>query len=346
MKLRFINWRGFVFLLVYFFTILYTLTFPSSVSWFIFYSFSFVLLAAFFSARLKVYFKNIQWVVTEDNRLDLSFTLYRRWHLLFLLSSFELILTDQQGTQLFQTIYPDLFLKNHSELRALSQPIARGHYEQLAVHIRGLGLFGLFRHRSTHSLSVDFAIYPKKAPQDRILKLLSEQAIRLTDLDSLSHAFEVKELRAYQPRDAIGSIDWKSSLKREQWMIKEYDREDHLSISLYFLGFSSSQFEDLLSLAYSLDQYLSAYSKNDLALLGSFSGQTAKHSHPDDYLTIQSSEDHQHLLKLLGPLDTFKTTILIIAPRNMSFPDSIKNMPNLFILDERQLGSLKGGAEK
>ncbi|MFC6464700.1 DUF58 domain-containing protein [Marinilactibacillus sp. GCM10026970] len=346
MKQRFINWRGLTFVLLYFFTILYTLTFPSSVSWFIFYSFSLVLLVAFFSSRLKIYFKNIQWVVTEDNRLDLSFTLYRRWHLLFLLSSFELILTDQQGIQIFQTVYPDLFLKNHSEFRALSQHMTRGHYEQLTVQTRGLGLFGLFRHRFTHSLSVDFAIYPKKAPQERILKLLSEQAIRLTDLDSLSHAFEVKELRAYQPRDAIGSIDWKSSLKREQWMIKEYDREDHLSISLYFVGFSSSRFEDLLSLAYSLDQYLSVNSKNDLHLLGSFNGQTTKHSHPDDYLTIQPSEDDQRLLKLLGPLDTFKTTILIIAPRNISLPDTIKNTPNLFILDERQLNSLKGGAEE
>ncbi|WP_208560721.1 DUF58 domain-containing protein [Marinilactibacillus kalidii] len=344
MKRSFINWIACAWLLFYFFVIAYALTFPSVVTWFIVYAFTFMLLTALFTAWMKPSIEPINWQIADNAHLSLSIRIKQRSKWLFLSPSFKLILYSDQDKAFHQVIYPALFFKNHSTVHLDALILARGHYDDLKVGIQATGLFGIFRHRSVHKLPLDLNIYPMRLPHASVLKLLTENVIHLIGSDPLAQqAYQVKELRPYQSRDALSSIDWKSSMKRDQWMIKDYDREEPLPVRLSFIGMPSPQFESLLSLAYSLALHLEATTKLDLSLIGAFDGQSQKRKQLQDFLMIQPSTDQEDLMVLLGHSENSKQTTIIITSNRSSLPVSLTASSHTFILDERQLTLLKGG---
>lgn len=334
------SWHSLSFIILYFLMGLYTLTFPATVTWFIISVFTLVLLTAFLSARLRVRFKNVYWKINDVGDVNILFQLIHRYPLLFLFSSLTLTLSDSSVSK---TIHCSAFLKHAIQVRFASVPLTRGRYDHLMLEIKGYGLFGIFKHHSIHKLPVELSVYPKTLTTSNLNELLEEQSIQSIKSNPVSqHEFQVKEIRQYQSRDSLSAIDWKSSLKREQWMIKEYDVEELKPFVLCFVGAPSLHFEQLLSLTYTLYQKLSASYTVTLYLIGQFDESPQIHQTSQDFLTIQPSNDQVQLNHLINTLEIDSKSILIIKPSEIPIPDQWAHAASISILTEDHFYSMKG----
>lgn len=334
------SWHSLSFIILYLLMGLYTLTFPDTVTWFIMYVFTLVLLIAFLSARLRVRLEKIYWKTNGAGDVDILFQLIHRYPLLFLFSSLTLTLSDSSVSK---TIHCSAFFKHAIQVRFASVPLTRGHYDHLMLEIKGYGLFGIFKHHSMHKLPVELSIYPKILTTSKLTELLEEQSIQSIKSNPVSqHEFQVKEIRQYQTRDSLSTIDWKSSLKREQWMIKEYDVEELKPFVLCFVGSPSLHFEQLLSLTYTLYQKLSASYKVTLYLIGQFDESPQIHQSAKDFLIIQPSNDQIQLKHLVNTIEINSESMLIIKPNEMNLPNHLDYTASISILTEDHLYSMKG----
>lgn len=334
------SWHSLSFIILYLLMSLYTLTFPDTLTWFIMYAFTLVLLTAFLSARLRVRFKKIYWRTNGVGDVDILFHLIHRYPLLFLFSSLKLTLSDSSTSK---TIHCSAFFKHAIQVHFDSVPLTRGRYDHLMLEIEGYGLFGIFKHHSMHKLPVELSIYPKTLTNSNLTELLDEKSIQSIKSNPVSqHEFQVKEIRQYQTRDSLSAIDWKSSLKREQWMIKEYDVEELKPFILCFVGSPSVQFEQLLSLTYTLYQKLSASYTVTLYLIGQFDESTQIHQAAQDFLTIQPSNDSVQLKYLVNTIEITSESMLIIKSNEMSLPNHLNYAASISILTEDHLYSMKG----
>lgn len=334
------NWRPLSFIILYLLVGLYTLTFPSTLTWFILYAFTLVLLVAFLSARFQIQFKNIRWKINAVSDVDILFNLTHRYPFLFLFSSLKLTISD---SDIARTIHPTAFLKHSIQVQFDSIPLNRGRYDHIILELEGYGLFGIFKHYSKHKLPVEILIYPKVLTPSVLIKLMDEQAIQSIKINPISqHEFQVKEMRQYQTRDSLSSIDWKSSLKRDQWMIKEYDVEELKPFVLCFIGSSSLHFEQLLSLTYTLYQKLSTSYTVALYLLGQFEESTVLRQSHQDFLTIQPSHDQLQLQQLLHDIEVTSENMLVIKSKEMPLPARFDHTGSISILTEGHLHSMKG----
>lgn len=334
------NWHSLSFIILYLLVGLYTLTFPGTVTWFILYAFTLVLFIAFLSARLQVQFKKIHWKVNAVSDVDILFSLTHRYPFLFLFSSLKLTISD---SDISRTIHPAAFFKHSIQVRFDSIPLTRGRYDHIILEIEGYGLFGIFKHHSEHKLPVEILIYPKVLTNSTLTNLMDEQSIQSIKSNPVSqHEFQVKEIRQYQTRDSLSSIDWKSSLKRDQWMIKEYDVEELKPFVLCFIGSSSLHFEQLLSLTYTLYQKLSTSYTVTLYLLGQFEESTVIRQTHQDFLMIQPSHDQLQLQQLINEIEVTSESMLVIKSKEMPLPARFDHIGSISILTEGHLHSMKG----
>ncbi|API88233.1 hypothetical protein BKP56_02470 [Marinilactibacillus sp. 15R] len=334
------SWRFLSFFFLYLLITLYTFTFPETVTWFIFYAFTLVLLIAFLSTPLNIQFKDIDWKIHDNGTVDLIFTLTPRWSLAFMMSSLKLTLLESSS---LRTIYPTAFFKHMIQVRFGNFSLTRGQYNHLTLEIKGYGLFGIFKYYSKQNIPVLISIFPTHLTKKALVSLIDTQSIKTAQSSSFSHhEFQVKEIRQYQSRDSLSAIDWKSSLKREQWMVKEYDTEEIRPITLCFFGSSSLQFEELLNLTYSLYQHLSISHKIRLLLIGDFDGVTLSKDDKRDFLTIQPSADTQKIKKLIDRLDYTAEQLIIVKPSDLTIPVYLSQPASCTIMTEKQLTPEKG----
>lgn len=328
------------FLLIYALVVLYTLTFPSTVTWFAFYAFTFVLVAAFLSARFHAVFKQIKTEVHSDGTLSLLFNVVRRFRLLFLVPVIQATLLSE-GEPYSQQI--SAYFKRKLSVHFSDLKLPRGHHDKLKVELKGSGLLGIFNHRSMHSLPVDLDVYPKRLSKSAIHGLMHNRQLGLINRRFVAqHEYQVKEIRKYQSRDSLSHIDWKSSLKRDNWMIKEYETEEQKPLSLYFAGIDSPNFESLLSLAYSLYQELSATHPVTLNLCGSFNGEIKVKQTHQDFLSIQPCSEKHLLAEQINSRLLTSETILIIYPKTDPISDLLNNSTTIIPLTEDHLPAAEG----
>lgn len=335
------SWRSLSFFFFYFFIIFYTFTFPGTVTWFIFYTFTLVLLIAFLSTRLTIKFKDINWKVQANGKVDLLFKITPRWSWLFMLSSLKFTLLEPTT---LKTVYSDAFFRRMIQVHFDPFSLTRGQYNHLSLEVEGYGLFGIFNYYSKQNLPVLLSIFPEPLSKSNLISLMDNQSINSNRYNPFSnHEFQVKEIRTYQTRDSLSSIDWKSSLKREQWMIKEYETEEIKPIILCFLGSPSLQFEQLLSLTYSLYQYLSVSHDTIVHLIGDFEGITLSKNNKGDFLTIQPSTNTQKIKQLINNLDYKAAQVLIVKPSDLTISSpSFNQSVSSTVLTENHLKIMKG----
>lgn len=328
------NWRLLSYLILYCLVVLYTLTFPTAVSWFVFYSFTFLLFLSYLSTKLYLVVENVNWQNSQINGAEISCNLYTLGRVPFFLPFVEVTLS--KGSYI-QTVHTSAFFARNINVSFTDFTLPRGHHESLDLNVRGVGLFGIFRYQTTRKVAVSLDVYPDILPKSSLASLIQDisPTFRRKNVSSL-HEFHVRDIRTYQDRDSLSDIDWKSSLKRDKWMIKEYDHEDPSPIGIYFFGVPSSHFEDLLSIAYSIYQDLLIHQNAAIYLFGEFKGSiTAKQSR-ESFLHVQPAIDEERLIQLWDEHAPKTGKKILIAPKSYSLPVHVNRKEIVVQLTEDQ----------
>lgn len=143
-------------------------------------------------------------------------------------------------------------------------PQHRGIYNNGSVELSFSAPFGFFRHRKTKEHNSEVIIYPKVIPIKNLYLSTSTFFSSNESKVKKKHRFgqEYYGVRDYRPKDPLRFVHWKSTAKKGQLMIKEYEDEyiSHLSIAtdLNYIesnGIERNPTEDSLSLAISLANY-------------------------------------------------------------------------------------------
>ncbi|EXJ23818.1 hypothetical protein ADIAL_0610 [Alkalibacterium sp. AK22] len=332
-------------LILYFFLyvliLLYTLAFATTVSWFILYSFTLMLLLAFLSSRQRLVIYGVNWYKTESGKVGVSCKVRGRHRLPLVLSSMSLKLNTEGHSN---TQYSTCFLSRLVPVYFQPVKLTRGLHEHLRLDIEAVSIFGLWKRRLTYALPVHIEIYPAVMTKTNRGKLMRNITPRLSvALHSPIHEFYVKEIRRYQQRDAMSLIDWKTSLRRGHWMVKDYEHEEEAPIDIYFYGTASDEFEFLLSIAYNLVMELNPSLTPNLYLLGMFGNRPGIRQSISDFLSIQPVDNPASLSDLYRhSLVTDRKRIIIKASRCTLPSQQTANQPDL-ILTEHDLHFLKGG---
>ncbi|MCC5894457.1 MAG: DUF58 domain-containing protein [Alkalibacterium sp.] len=327
--------------LFYGLVILYTVTFSTTVAWFLFYAFTLLLLLSFLSTRHTFVIQHINWYKTDENRINLSLTLTSKRKLPFFLSSIRLsLLKDNESS----TQYKSSFFSRKVPVTFDSLLLPRGLHEQLTLEFEAVSLFGIWRRRLSYQIPVNVAVYPSVLTKSNRAKLMKTITPNLMNaMHSSLHEFYVKEIRNYQNRDAFSAIDWKTSLRRGQWMVKDYDLEEEAPIDLYFYGGSSTDFEFLLSVTYSLYIELNELITAQLYLVGEFEEGPALRQAEHNLLTIQPSTNDRAMAQIIRQsLSTDRKHILIKAS-DCKLPTGLTPAKTDSVFDEHDLHFLKGG---
>lgn len=335
------KFRIFCYLLLYALVTLYTLTFSTTVAWFIFYAFTLLLLVSFISIRHTFLIHHINWYKSDENHVDLSLTLTSKRKLPLSLSSVQLSLVKKNEST---TLYTSSFFSRSIPVNFESLLLPRGLHEQLSVEMEAVSLFGIWKRRLTFDIPVDISVYPKVLTKSARAKLMKTINPNLTNsIYSSLHEFYVKEIRGYENRDAFSAIDWKTSMRRGQWMVKDYEHEEEAPVNIYFYGASPSEFEFLLSVTYSLTIELNQMIKSKLFLIGQFEdGPALKHG--EHYLlTIQPSTNEQEMAQILRQSLSADRKHILIKASDCKLPTGLTPSKTDMTLDEHDLRFLKGG---
>lgn len=332
-----ITWYLFLYALV----ILYTLTFSTTVAWFLFYAFSLLLLLAFLSSLHTPVISSVDWEKVNNKQIVVSLTIQskRGWPLL--LSSLDLnLFKDSQK----RSLHRSTFLARKVNVTFAPIELTRGYHDSLTLKVHATGLFGIFSRFLTYTIPVAVSIYPEllqKSQRAELVRKLSQTLVPV--LFSPIHEFYVKEIRSYQDRDTISSIDWKSSLRRGTWLVKDYDTLEESPFDLFFYGASPSDFEFLLSVTYSLYKELNQTFKVTLHLIGDFNHHTDIHYTQKHFLTIQPTSNTDSASHILRHLLSGGKNHLVIMASDAHVPSGLSNNPSIIMLDEHALHFLKGG---
>lgn len=341
MELMWSRFRVIWYLLLYGLVILYTVTFPTTVAWFLFYSFSLLLLLSFVSTRHTFIIQNVNWYKTDENRITLSLTLTSKRKLPFFLSSANLTLLKGNESD---TQYQSSFFSRKVPVTFNQLLLPRGQHDHLTVDFEAVSLFGVWRRHLSFEIPVDVAVYPAVLTKSNRARLMRTINPELTNaIHSSLHEFYVKEIRGYQNRDAFSAIDWKSSMRRGQWMVKDYELEEDAPVDLYFYGGSPTDFEFLLSVTYSLYIELNKMITSQLYLIGQFEDGPSLRETEHSLLTIYPSTDDRAMAQIIRQsLSTDRKHILIKAS-DCKLPSGFSPSKADMILDEHDLHFLKGG---
>ena len=333
--------RHFWFLFVYLAVTVYMLIFPATASWYIFYAFSLWLLLSFFSTRQSYHLTHMDRFRTEDGQYTFLFIIENKSRIPYFVSTVEVTMLMPHVRQ---TDHVSVLFNRQIASRFHSVPLPRGHHDRLTLDITSTGLFGVWKRHKRLIVPVAIDIFPHLLTTSEREKLMYTIDPRFTRPSrSFEHDYYMNELRAFQNRDTLSGIDWKASLKRGEWMVKEYETEEESPVVLYFLGLETDTFEALLSLAYSLLQDLKETQKTELYLLGRFGEEVNVKQTEDSFLTIEPAGDQDELARLFRQLADKKTRKIIIRSRTFTAPlPPSSDLDHLYI-DEELLGQVKGG---
>lgn len=332
--------RVILYLLLYVLVIFYTLTFPTTVAWFLFYSFTLLIVLAYVTSRSTVVVTRVHSTLAQANQLTVHLTLSSKtWLPLFWPNMTVRLSKNNQNRHISQSV---LLRKN---VHLSFQPILlnRGHHDSIDLTVESTGLFGLYSRWFSQTLPIDVAVYPALMTKSDRASLIKDLSTLLSQSTYSSlHEFYVKEIRNYQNRDSLSAIDWKSSMRRGQWMVKDYENEEEAPFAVVFYGYKSSQFESLLSVAYNLYNELQALASCDLLLLGQFDTIPSFGETPSSFLSIEASSDNQQLSTLFNNKVPLDKRLFIITPDSHLLPTHTILTSQYYIIDESRLNSLKG----
>jgi uncharacterized protein (DUF58 family) len=115
----------------------------------------------------------------------------------------------------------------------------RGVYRQDAFAIRTRFPFGFFEKSRRVDSDIEILVYPRVEPADQfydVLPLLSGEMASYFR----GRGHELHSLRYYQPTDSARFVDWKTTAKAGQLMVREFAREDERRVMLVLDPFIGS----------------------------------------------------------------------------------------------------------
>jgi len=119
----------------------------------------------------------------------------------------------------------------------------RGVYRQDAFAIRTRFPFGFFEKSRHVDSDLEILAYPRVEPADQFYEVLP-----LLSGEMASHfrgrGHELHSLRDYQPTDSARFVDWKTTAKRSQLMVREFAREDERRVMIVLDPFIGSGAND------------------------------------------------------------------------------------------------------
>ncbi|WP_423188300.1 DUF58 domain-containing protein [Alkalibacterium sp. f15] len=334
--------RLILFLLFYLAIVVYTLIFPTTTSWFIFYALTLWIIISFLSTRQSYHLTHTERIKKDDNHFSFAFTIQNKRRYPFFLTAVKINLLLNNTQQTFYT--STLFSRQiDSEFQAVVLP--RGHHDTLTLEITAIGLFGVWKKHTQLTVPINIDVFPiilKKSERDKLMHTLTAHFTQTSR--SFNHDYYMNEIRTFQNRDALAGIDWKASLKRGQWMVKEYEAEEEMPVDFYFLGFNTASFEDLLSLGYSLLQDLKATRKVNVFLIGRFDNKTTVKTTEDSFLTIEPIKSHHELAEASRSIFNNQSSKIIIKSREVQIPLPLNSHLDHRFIDEGTLLQVKGGS--
>ncbi|MFD2308074.1 DUF58 domain-containing protein [Enterococcus termitis] len=134
-------------------------------------------------------------------------------------------------------------------------PAQRGFFQELPFVFISSDWLDLFTKQTTINLRGPFIVQP--VIQQEISEKLYEQLLIFQPNLALAfgtQTFLIRNFRPYQKGDALHSIDWKQTGKRNELIVKEYEHESESDTHFLFYGIAHEQFEEILSIYYSFTQ--------------------------------------------------------------------------------------------
>ncbi len=256
---RFTKFTKIISILLFSFAIfLYVVTFNNSTGWWLFFFLIFLLL--FDLLTLLPSLKKIElrltgttvFTMSEQNTITGELFRYRTVLVpLFFLELFPVLKARIERQRFY------LYSGQKKELSFRWTPMQRGIDQQLSFILISSDWLGLFTKQITIDVAGPLIVQPLF--QKEAAEQLSEQLLMIQPNFAVTfgtQTFMIRNFRPYQTGDPLHSIDWKQTGKRNELIIKEYEHE--LDVDTYFLfyGIAHQQFEEILSLYYSLIQLL------------------------------------------------------------------------------------------
>ncbi len=209
---------------------------------------------------------------------------------------------------------PDLPANGRREIRVEITPRSRGYLHFYGFEIARTDPFGLCRALSSIPAPQKVIVLPKRYRLPRLTlpgaRRHHARGVRLAA--SIGNDGEFVSLREYRPGDNLRQIHWKSSAKRNEWIIKEHQEEFYARQALILDTFSTSahsdRFEEAVSIAASLVCALQTQeSLLDLLFVGDRSYR---------FSSGRGTSSYDHLLEILAAVQTCrdKTFDAIAAP--------------------------------
>lgn len=312
----------------------YVLTFPSSFAWIIFYFFTFLFVFSYMStlfswgkATVSVHTlpgeqKKVRAFLHTKNRLPL---LVPRLSFTLTAGSFE-VATEA-----------DAFFRRRLAVSFPVVTLPRGHYSTLHLRTEGYDLFHLFPYASNKRIPVSLDVFPS----------LPTETIRKKALETIAPAVasrsrfgandeQFRQLRARQEQDSMKDVDWKTSFRKRQLLVKEYEKEAARPLTLCLFGAPSSHFEELVSLAYGLYGDLSQRQPVRLLLLGEFDEGVHAEPSVQGFVTVQPATATQELWAIWSQSINRSERRIVIAPKEAAetMKQGTPHPPPLFLTED------------
>lgn len=327
--------------LLYIALFLYTLTFPTPVSWAIFYFFTFILLGSFLSTLILWEKADFDASENPQHELNSQLKLRTKGFLPFLIPYLTIAVGVKETT--LTTVVPSLFkyqvTASFSDIR-----FPRGNHKKLWAHTSGKDLLGFFTHREKKQIPVELEIYPPVISSALLYGTIKKLDAKL-DLKSFSaqDAANFRQLREHQQQDALKDIDWKTSFKKQTLMVKDYDKEINPPLKLFFLGYQSAQFEELISLTYSLYLELNRFQTVQLFIVGEFDEDLLLQKGVKKFLSVQPTLQLEAILSIWDDQIPKNDKKVIVAPAEVVSFIEKTHLKTSFFLSEETLTTLDLG---
>lgn len=334
--------KNFALLVVYVAILFYTITFPSTASWSLFYFASLLILFSFLS--VLTFKPRVSLEPMRIQQQKKPFALRIRFTSVLPLWTPFVRLSVKQLPASSPIFVPTLF-KRKVEAEFSETPVARGVYSHVHIRLETKDLFGWFSRQLVRQLPVEWSIYPQPLTPDLYQQVLKQLPIDLSlKKNGFINNMELKQLRTYRQQDPMRDIDWKASFRKQRLLVKEYETEDTKPLNLFFLAAPSASFEQLLSLTYTIYLDFSQHRPVRLFLIGQYNGSLQVKKTPADFLFIQPVQQVESLFHHWQQLSTQGGQNLVILPqqtKELLFTET-RSAPS--ILTEQALLKKSGGS--
>lgn len=115
----------------------------------------------------------------------------------------------------------------------------RGVYRQDAFAIRTRFPFGFFEKSRHVNSDIEILVYPRVEPADQFYEVLPLLSGEMASYFR-GRGHELHSLRDYQPTDNARFVDWKTTAKKNQLMVREFAREDERRVMIVLDPFVGS----------------------------------------------------------------------------------------------------------